>query len=158
MLNLIGQNTECTSTLCRRSSNTGSKSGYSQRLACALFTNILIKDLENPFHPAFTCCILQSILHKVEQIQVVVKLNGGQLKHKKKRTVPQTHKRKLVVPSILNPQRDHTSRQDCMQELTRYSPQCAAPLKTNITDPSINKTGFCKYYATVSTMHMSTAV
>lgn len=96
LLNMIEQNTERTQMLCRRSSNTGSKSGYNQRLDCALFTNILIKDLGNPFHPAFTCCILQSIVHEVEQIQVAVKLNGGQLKHKKKRKASSTGAQKEI--------------------------------------------------------------
>lgn len=74
---------------------------------------------------------------------------------RKQRPVPQTHKMKLVAPSMWR----HASKRDCMmQALTRYYNQCAAPSKTNTRDPSINKTGSCKYYATVSTVHMSTAV
>lgn len=89
---------------------------------CAIYKHPY-KGFRNPFYPAFTCCIVQLKVHEVEQIQVAVKLNGGQLKQKKEGQFHRCTKKESSGTKHVNSGRATTqSKRHCMQKKARYKP------------------------------------
>lgn len=101
---------------------------------CAIYKHPY-KGFRNPFYPAFTCCILQLKVHEVEQIQVAVKLNGGQLKQKKEGQFHRCAKKESSGTKHVNSCTETTQGNDTACRKKQGINQCAEPLKTNIRDP-----------------------